>query len=110
MQLVLTTTYMKHGVVHKHPSCRYVSHKLLLQLLVLGEKVGGKWLRPGVDQVEALLDLFHLRQTQFPKQSDELLHAENTYCRLFHEEGRRRNIADRHDRKQGPKYFPGHDC
>lgn len=54
---------MQRGVVHKHSSGRDVRHKVLLQLLVPGEKVSGKWLGLGVYKVNAIFDLFYL-QTQ----------------------------------------------
>jgi hypothetical protein len=57
---------MKLPLNYKHPSCRDVRDKLLSQLLVLGEKVGGEWLRLGVDQVKAFLNLFDL-EAQFRK-------------------------------------------
>lgn len=56
--------YMQRDVVHEHPSCRDVRHEVLLQLLVLGEEVGGQRFGLGVDVVDAFFDVFDL-ETQF---------------------------------------------
>lgn len=40
------TTYMQGNIIYKHSSCWDIGHKFLLQFLVLGEKIGCKWLGP----------------------------------------------------------------
>ena len=52
--------YMQRDVVHKHSSRGDVRHKVLLQLLVLGEEVGRQWLGLGVHHVNAIFDLLDL--------------------------------------------------
>lgn len=37
---------MQGNIIYKHSSCWDIGHKFLLQFLVLGEKIGCKWLGP----------------------------------------------------------------
>jgi hypothetical protein len=110
-EVSVSSTYMQRDVVYKHSTCRDVCHKIVLQLLVLAKEVSCEWLRLGVDEIDAVFDLFNLKNT-YPKQHKTLRHScivgdLNRYI-ITGNGPRVRTITDRYDRKVGAKYFPSH--